>query len=46
MSEIINRQVDNVKDIEVIMPMCNLIIKKHRGVYGNTIEVYGSLCEL
>ena len=46
MSEIINTQVDNVKDIEVIMPMYNLINKKHLGVYVNTIEVYGSLYEL
>ena len=44
-SEINNIQVDNAKNIDVVMPMYNLIeyvviiIRIHREVYGNTIEM-------
>ena len=43
-SEIKNKQIDNAKDINVVMPMYNLIeysdnySKKHQEVYGNSIE--------
>ena len=43
-SEISNAQVDNAKDIDVVMLMYDLIetttiIQKHLEVYGNTIEM-------
>ena len=43
-SEINNTQVDNAKDIDIVMPMYNLIeysdnYVKTQGVYGNTIEM-------
>ena len=45
MSEINNTQVDNAKNIDVVMPVYNvieyivIIIQIHREVYGNTIEM-------
>ena len=45
-SEINNAQVDDAKDIDIIMPMYNLIeysdnnAKKHLEVYGNTVKIY------
>ena len=43
-SEINNTQIDNAKDIDVVMPMYDLIdtviiIQKHQEVYGNIIEM-------
>ena len=43
-SEINNTQIDNAKDIDVVMLMCNLIkysdnYLKHQEFYGNTIEM-------
>ena len=43
-SEINNIQLDDAQDIDVVMPMYNLIeytdfIRKHQEVYGNTIEM-------
>ena len=45
-SEINNAQIDNAKDIDIVMPMYNLIefnfviiIQKHLEVYGNNIEM-------
>ena len=43
-SEINNTQIDNAKDIDVVMPMYDLIeyviiIQKHQEVYGNTVEM-------
>ena len=45
-SEINNTQVDNSKDIDIVMPIYNLIeysdnySKKHLEVYGITTEIY------
>ena len=44
LSEINNTQIDNAKDIGVVMPMYNsikkvIIIQKHQKVYGNVIEM-------
>ena len=44
-SEINNTQIDNAKDIDVVMPMYNLIeysdnYSKHLEVYGNIVEIY------
>ena len=45
-SEINNIQVDNPKDIDIIMPMYNLreygdnYSKKHLEVCGNTVKIY------
>ena len=36
-SEISNTQIDNAKQIDVVMPMYNLI--KYSDNYGNTIEI-------
>ena len=40
-SEINNKEIDQVKDIEVKISMYNIvtIIRKHLEVYGNTIEM-------
>ena len=40
--EINNKEIDHAKDIDVVVPMCNLmstvtIIRKHLEVYDNTI---------
>ena len=41
MSEINNAQLDNAKDIGVLMWMYNMVIfiRKHLEVYGNTVEI-------
>ena len=41
LSEINNKEIDQVKDIEVKISMYNIvtIIRKHLEVYGNTIEM-------
>ena len=44
-SKINNTQVDNAKDIDIVMPMYNLtelvtIIQKHLEAYGNIVKVY------
>ena len=44
MSEIKNAQIDNAKDINIVMPMHDLIntaiiTQKHVEVYGNTIKM-------
>ena len=44
-SKINNTQVDNAKDIDVVMPMYNLIeytiiIQKHLQAYGNMVKIY------
>ena len=40
-SEINDTQINNAKNIDIVMPMYNLvlIIPKHMEVYGNTIEM-------
>ena len=43
-SKICNTQIDNAKDIDIVITMCNLIdysnfTQKHQLVYGNTIEM-------
>ena len=38
-SEINNTQIDNAKDIDIVMPMYNLIMRKHQEVYGNILEM-------
>ena len=41
-SEINNTQIDNAKDIDIVMPMYNLIViimQKHLEVYGNISEM-------
>ena len=43
-SEINNTQVDNAKDIDIVMPMYNLIeiaiiIQKHQEVCGNFVKI-------
>ena len=43
-SEINNTQVDNAKDIDIVMPMYNLIeiaiiIQKHQEVSGNFVKI-------
>ena len=43
-SEISNREIDNAKDIDIVMPMYNLIeysddYSKHLEVYGNIIKM-------
>ena len=45
-SEINNTQIDNAKDIDIVMPMYNLIEysdnyeKKQQEVYGNIVKIY------
>ena len=44
-SKINNTQVDNAKDIDIVIPMHNLkniaiIIQKHLEVYGNIVKIY------
>ena len=44
MSEINNTQIDNAKDIDTVLPMCNLIeysdnYSKTSGFYGLTTEM-------
>ena len=44
-SETNNTQVDNAKDIDIVMPMYNLIeysdnYAKHQEVYGNIVKIY------
>ena len=44
-SEINNTQIDNAKDIDIVMPMYNLmntviIMKKQQEVYGNIVKIY------
>ena len=44
-SEINNMQIDNAKDIDIVMPMYNLIeysdiMQKQQEVYGNIVKVY------
>ena len=44
-SEINNVEIDNVKDIDTVMPMYNLIeysviIQKHLEVYSKNVEIY------
>ena len=49
-SKINNTQVDNAKDIDIAMPMYNLvehiniliaiIVQKHLEVYGNIVKIY------
>ena len=41
---IFNTKIDNAKDIDIVIPMCNLIdysniTQKHQLVYDNTIEM-------
>ena len=43
-SEIKNTQIDNAKEIDVVMAVCNLIeiviiIQKHQEVFNNTIKM-------
>ena len=44
--EIINTQADNAKDVDIVMPMYNLIeyiaiiIQKHLEAYGNIVKIY------
>ena len=44
-SEINNTQIDNAKDIDIVMPMYNLIeysdnYAKQQKVYGNIVKIY------
>ena len=44
-SEINNTQIDNAKDIDIVMPMYNLIeyseiMQKQQEVYGNIVQIY------
>ena len=41
-SKINNIQVDNAENIDIVMPMYNIviIIQKHPEVYGNIVKVY------
>ena len=44
-SEINNTQIDNAKDIDIVMPMYNLIeysdnYEKHQEIYGNIVKIY------
>ena len=44
-SEINNTQIDNAKDIDIVMPMYNLmntviIMQKQQEVYGNIVKIY------
>ena len=43
-SEINNTQVDNAKDIDIVMPMYNLI--EYSDNYAKTQEVYGNILEM
>ena len=43
-SEINNTQVDNAKDIDIVMPMYNLI--KCSNNYAKTSRVYGNIIEM
>ena len=43
-SEINNTQVDNAKDIDIVMPMYNLIECSNN--YAKTSRVYGSIIEM
>ena len=43
---LVNTEVDNAKDVDIVMPMYNLIeyiaiiIQKHLEAYGNIVKIY------
>ena len=43
-SEINNSEIDHAKDIDVVMPVCNLI--EYSDNYSKTSEVYGNTIEM